>query len=199
MRKVWSSLTILLQVYFTYLTSAATLPPSLQLVNNANLLSNGSSAYIQCLPRPNVTYPIYDSPLDLAMTFGHRPILSWQLTTFLRYVLISIKRNAADNPHAYLPDGYYYYHEPGHLGAVVVVPSFFHNFTWSDLYLVLHGLAEYVVTAPSAYEMCVEIIFRAGGLAGVIFIEWWTKDVPTIRNPLHVRDATNRHLLELDS
>ena len=126
------------------------------------------------------------------MTFGHRPILSWQQSTFLRAVLIAIKPNASLYPYEYLPDNYYYYHEPGHLGAVIVVPSFYRNFTWSDLYLVLHSLAEYIVKAPSGYEMCVEINFKAGGLAGVIFLDWWTADVPTIREPLNVRDAENR-------
>ncbi|KAF6241402.1 hypothetical protein HO173_000112 [Letharia columbiana] len=199
MRKMWSYIPILLQVFFTTLTSAATLPPSLQLISNANILSNGSEEYIRCLPRSNVTYPIYDSPLELAMTFGHRQFLSWQLTTFLQSVLIAIKPNAALHPHVYLPDGYYYYHEPRHLGAISVVPALFREFTWSDLYLVLHGLAEYIVTAPHAYEMCVEINFRAGGFAGVIFVDWWTSDVPTMRNPLRVRGAEHGPLLEPDS
>ena len=199
MRKMWSCITILLQVFFTFQTSAATLPPYLQPVGSTNFLSNGSEEYIKCLPRPNVTYPIYDSPLELAMTFGHRPILAWQLTTFLQSVLIAVKPNAAHHPNVYIPDGYYYYHEPHHLGAVSVVPALFRDFTWSDLYLVLHGLAEYIVTAPHAYEMCVEINFRQGGFAGVIFIDWWTSDVPTIRSSLRVRDAEISRSLDSDS
>ena len=184
---MWSQI-ILLQIFFTLLTSAASLPPSLQLSSNANLLSNGSQDYIECRSRSNVTYPVFDSPLELAMTFGHRPILSWQLITFLQSVLISIKPNAARHPNVYIPDGYYYYHEPGHLGVVSVVPALFRKFTWANLYLVLHALGEYIVTAPHAYEMCVEINFKAGGFAGVIFITWWTPDVPTVRDSLSIGD-----------
>ena len=189
---------LLLQAFFTLSTSAAILPPTLQLTSSATTLSNGSQEQVTCLPRPNITYPIIDSPLDLAMTFGHRSFLSWQLTTFLQYVLIDIKSNATLRPFEYLPDRYYHYHEPGQLGTVSVIPSFFRNFTWSDLYLVLHGLAEYVVTAPHAYEMCIEIIFRRGGLAGVIFLEWWTPDVPTTRKPLHIRGVGNLRPLQSD-
>lgn len=188
MRRMWSYLTLLLQV-FAVSSSTATLPPSLQLISNASHLSNGSHEYVKCRDRPNATYPIVDSPLELDMTFGHRQILSWQLTTFLQGILIAIKPNAARHPNVHLPEGYYYYHEPHHLGTVIVVPSFYRQFTWSDLYLVLHAVAEYVVTAPHAYEMCIEINFRGGGLGGVIFIDWWTPDVPTIRNSLRVRDA----------
>ena len=193
MRRTWCLIPVLLQILFTFLISAATLPPSLQLSSGANLISNGSLDYVTCRSKSNVTYPIYDSPLELAMTFGHRPILSWQLTTYLQYILIAIKGNADRHPNDYLPRGYYHYHEPGHLGAVSVVPSLFRNFTWANLYLVLHALAEYIVTAPHAYEMCVEINFRAGGFAGVIFLTWWTSDVP------HVPRLGNRRLLELDS
>lgn len=199
MRRMRSYLTLLLHVVFAFSTSAATLPSALQPVSNIRLLSNGSNEYVKCLPRPNVTYPIYDSPLELAMTFGHRPVLSWQLTTFLQTILIAIKPNAAHHPNAHIPDGYYYYHEPHHLGTVIVVPPLFREFTWSDLYLVLHGLAEYIVTAPHAYEMCVEINFRGGGFAGAIFVDWWTSDVPTIRNSLRIRGVGNRRLLDLDS
>ena len=63
---------------------------------------------------------------------------------------------------------------------------------------MLHGLAEYVVTASHAYEMCVEINFRQGGLAGLIFIEWWTPDVPAMRKPLHIRGVGNPRLLQSD-
>lgn len=179
-------------------TLAATLPPALQLISSPKPLSNGSHEHVQCLSIPNVTYPIVDSPLELAMTFGHRSFLSWQLTTFLQSVLIAIKPNAVRHPNVYIPDGYYHYHEPSHLGTVSVIPSFYKNFTWSDLYLVLHGLAEYVVTAPHAYEMCVEINFRRGGLAGVIFIEWWTPDVPMMRKSFHVRDVAKSRLFQSD-
>ena len=199
MRKTWSYASLLLPYFCSSLASAATLPPSLQLISNATLLSNSSHENVKCLPKPNATYLVYDSPLELAMTFGHRPILSWIVTTFLRYVLISIKPNAAKHPTEYIPDGYYHYHEPGLLGSVIVVPSFYNNFTWSDLYLVLHALAEYIVTAPHAYEMCVKINFREGGLAGVILLDWWTSDVPTNRNPLRMRDAGLRRLHELDT
>lgn len=197
MRRMWFCLTLLLQV-FAFSSSAATLPPSLQLISNAIHLSNRSHEYVKCLPKPNVTYPIVDSPLELDMTFGHHQILSWQMTTFLQSILIAIKPNAAHHPNEHLPDGYYYYHEPRHLGTVIVVPSLYRQYTWSDLYLVLHGVAEYIVTAPHAYEMCIEINFREGGLAGVIFINWWTSDVPTVRNSLRVRDAGNRRLFEPD-
>ena len=193
MFRLLSYLMLLLHI-LTLPTSAVSLPPALQLMSKVDLLSNGSHEYVKCISRPNVTYLIYDSPLELDMTFGHRSFLSWQLTTFLHTVLISITPNAVDHPNVYVPDGYYYYHEHGHLGTVIVVPSYFKNFTWSDLYLVLHGLAEYIVTAPHAYEMCVEINFRKGGLAGVIFINWWTPDVPTIRNSLRIRDAESRFL-----
>ena len=197
MRRTWFHITVLSQFFVTLLVSAATLPPSLRLISTANLYNsshelvnwvsnlnphNGSHKSVQCLARSNVTYPIYDSPLVLAMTLGHRPILSWQVTTFIEYVIIAIKGNAAKHPHEYMPDGYYYYHEQHRLGAISVIPSFYRNFTWSDLYLVLHGLAEYIVTAPRAYEMCVEINFKAGGLAGVIFLDWWTSDVPGTRD-----------------
>ena len=192
MYRMLSNLILLLHIFFTLPISAAKLPPALQLTSTVGPLSNGSHEYVKCLSRPNVTHLIYDSPLELDMTFGHRPFLSWQLVTFLQTVLITIKPNAVDHPDVYLPDGYYYYHELGRLGSVIVVPSFFKNFTWSDLYLVLHGLAEYIVTAPHAYEMCIEINFRKGGLAGVIFIDWWTSDVPTIRNSLRIRDAASR-------
>ena len=194
MRGVGSSVILLLQVIFTFKTSAATIPPALQLMSSPTPLSNGSHEYVECSSRPNVTYPIFDSPLELAMTFGHRSFLSWQLIIFLQSVLIAIKPNAARHPNVYVPDGYYYYHEPRHLGSVSVVPSLFRNFTWSDLYLVLHGLAEYVVKAPHAYEMCVEINFREGGLAGVIFIGWWTSDAPTLENSLRIRDVGGRRL-----
>ncbi len=199
MFRMLSHLMLLLPIIFTLPTSAVSLPPALQLMSRVDLLSNGSHEYVKCLSRPNITYLIYDSPLELDMTFGHRSFLTWQLTTFLQTVLIDIKPNAVHHPNVYLPDGYYYYHEHGHLGTVIVVPSYFKNFTWSDLYLVLHGLAEYIVTAPHAYEMCVEINFREGGLAGVIFIDWWTSDVPTIRNSLRDRDDGSRRLPETDS
>ena len=196
MRRTWFNITLLLQLSYPFLTSAATLSPYLLLTSNTKPFSNGSHRSVQCLARSNATYPVYDSPLELAMTFGHRPILSWQVTTFLEYVLIAIRPNAELHPDGYLPNGYYYYHEIRQLGAVSVIPSFFRNFTWSNLYLVLHALAEYIVTAPHAYEMCVEINFRKGGLAGVIFLDWWTPDVPTLPSSLRVRDAGNRHLLE---
>lgn len=183
--------TILLSNLFSILPTSATLPPALQLTSGTVSLSNGSHEQVTCLQTPNVTYPIAHSPLDLAITFGHRSFLSWQLTTFLQSVLIDIKSNATNRPNEYIPHGYYHYHEPGLLGTVSVIPSFFRNFTWSDLYLVLHGLAEYVVTAPHAYEMCVEINFRRGGLAGVIFIGWWTPDVPAMRKPLPARRIGN--------
>ena len=183
---------LLLNLFIVLPTSAATLPPAIQLISSPGSVSNGSHGYVTCLSTPNITYPIVDSPLDLDMTFGHRPILSWQLTVFLQSVLIDIKSNATHRPYEYISDGYYYHHEPGHLGTVSVIPSLFRKFTWSDLYLVLHGLAEYVVTAPHAYEMCVEINFRHGGLAGVIFIEWWTPYVPTVRKRLHARAFRSR-------
>lgn len=195
---MWSSIIILIQLLFVCLSSAANLPPSLQLISNTHPLSNSSYHYIQCLPRSNVTYPIYDSPLELEMTFGHNPILSWQAATFLRNVLIAIKPNAASHPYEYIPDGYYYYHEPRQLGALSVIPSLFKNFTWSDLYLVLHGLADYIVKAPHAHEMCVLINFRKGGLAGVIFFDWWTSDVPMRQQSIRVRDAGHRRLLKSD-
>ena len=198
MRKTWSCTALLLQVFCLRLTTAATLPPSLQLASSAHLLSNTSHESVECHARSNFTYPIYDSPLLLDMTFGHRPILSWEMTTFLEYVLIAIKSNAADHPHEYLPHGFFRYHEFGQLGAVTVIPSFYRNFTWSDLYLVLHGLAEYIVKAPRAYEMCVEINFRNGGLAGVIFLDWWTPDTPRTQRHRRVRDFGNHPLLELN-
>ena len=196
MRGMWSYATILLQVFCPYLASAATLPPSVHLTSNRNPLSNNSHEDVKCLPRPNATYPIYDSPLELAMTFGHHQILSWQVTTFLQYVLIDIKPNASRYPNDYVPRGFYFYHELGHLGKVSVIPSFYNHFTWSDLYLVLHALAEYIVKAPHAYEMCVKVDFRAGGLAGVIFLDWWTSDAPTKRSLIPVRDARNLRQLE---
>ncbi|CAD6583901.1 MAG: hypothetical protein ASARMPREDX12_001482 [Alectoria sarmentosa] len=197
MRRMWSYITLLLPIV-AQISSAATLPHSLQLINNASPFPNGSHEYVKCLPRPNVTYPIADSPLKLDMTFGHHSFLSWVLTTYLQSVLIAIKPNAAHHPGVYIPDGYYYYHEPRHLGAVTVVPALYRNFTWSDLYLVLHGLAEYVVTAPHAYEMCIEINFEHGGFAGVIFIDWWTSDVPKKPNSHRVRDAEHRRRVELE-
>ena len=162
MRRMWSFATLLLQFSGPYLASAATLPPSIDLTSTRNLLSNNSHESVKCLSRPNATYPIYDSPLQLAMTFGHHQILAWQVTTFLQYALIDIKPNASKHPDEYVPRGFYIYHEPGHLGKVSVIPSFYNNFTWSDLYLVLHALAEYIVKAPHAYEMCVKIDFRDG-------------------------------------
>lgn len=199
MRKTWSYATLLLQFFCPFITSAATLPSSLHLTREANLVSNGSHEFVKCLTRSNVTYLVYDSPLELAMTFGRGPILPWQVITFLEYVLIDIKPNAARHPHEYIPDGYYYYHELQQLGAISVVPSLYRKFTWSNLYLVVHALAEYIVAAPRAYEMCVEINFRDGGLAGVIFLEWWTPDVPPTPNSLRIRDAGNRRLLRSDS
>ena len=193
MHKMWSYITVLLPTFFTLPTSAATLPPSLQLISNANILSNGSERYIQCLPKSNVTYPIYDSPLELAITLGPRPFLSWQLVNFLKYVLIAIKKNASQHPEDYIPKGYYYYHVPHQLGSVSVVPAFIRPFTWSDLYIVLNGLLEYAVAAPHAYEMCAEIVFRAGGLAGVIFLNWWTSEPSTSGKYIGVRDTGNRH------
>ena len=197
MPKMWFYIRTLVLLFFPCVTSAASLPPSLQPISNLKLLSNGSQHYIQCLPKSNVTYPIYDSPLDLAMTFGHRPILSWQVITFLEDVLASIRSRAAHHPHEYMPDGYFYYHVHDQLGTISVIPSFVRNFTWSDLYLVLHGLAEYVVAAPHAYEMCVEIVFRAGGLAGVIYFNWWTPDFGSRRHPVSARDAGHLPNLEM--
>lgn len=199
MRKTWSYATLLLQFFCPFITSAATLPSSLHLASEASLLSNGSQEFVKCLPRSNVTYPVYDSPLELAMTFGRRPILPWQVITFLETVLVDIKPNAARHPQEYIPHGFYYYHEFQQLGAIGVVPSLYRKFTWANLYLVLHALAEYIVAAPRAYEMCVEINFRNGGLAGAIFLEWWTPDVPTSRSSPRVRGAKNRRLLRLDS
>ena len=174
MHKMWSYIIVLLPAFFTLPTSAATLRPSFAGISNPYILSNGSERYIQCLPKPNVTYPIYDSPLDLAITLGPRPFLSWQLVQFLRYVLIAINTNVTRHPEDHIPEGYYYYHEPHQLGSVSVVPVFTRGFTWSDLYIVLHGLEEYAVAAPHAHEMCAEIIFRHGGFAGVLFLNWWT-------------------------
>ena len=199
MHNMWSYITVLLPALFTFPTSAATLPPSLHLISNANILSNGSERFVHCLAKPNATYPIYDSPLELAITLGPRPFLSWQLANFLEYVLIAIKTDAAQHPKDHIPEGYYYYHKPNQLGAVTVVPAFTRPFTWSDLYLVLHGLAEYAVTAPNAYEMCVEIIFRTGGFAGVIFLNWWIPDSSTSGKYIGVREAGNRRHLDLHS
>ena len=196
MRRTWSYVTLLLQFFCPYLASATTLPPSTHVTGNRYLLSNSSHESVQCLPRPNATYPIYDSPLELVMTFGHHQILSWQVTTFLQYVLIDIKPNAAKHPHDYVPDGFYFYHKLGQLGKVSVIPSLYNSFTWSDLYLVLHALAEFIVKAPHAYEMCVKIDFRQGGLAGVIFFDWWTLDAPTKRDLIAVREARNLRLLD---
>ena len=193
---MWSYIVVLLTAFFTFPTSATTLSPSLQIISNASNLSNGSERYIQCLPKPNVTYPVYDSPLELAITFGHRPFLSWLLTDFLKYVLIAIKTNATRHPHDHIPEGYYYYHEPHQFGTVSVVPAFTRPFTWSDLYLVLNALKEYAVAAPHAYEMCVEIIFRNGGFAGVIFLNWWTSGPLTGSKYIDVRDAGNRHQID---
>ena len=193
---MWSYATILPQLFCPYLPSAATLPPSVHLTSNRDPLSNSSHEVVECLPRPSAIYPIYDSPLELAMTFGHHQILPCQVTTFLQYVLIDIKPNASKYPDEYVPRGFYFYHELGHLGKVSVISSFYNNFTWSDLYLVLHALAEYIVKAPHAYEMCIKINFRAGGLAGVIFLDWWTSDAPTKRSLIPVRDARNLRLLE---
>lgn len=198
MRRTWSYSTLLLPFFCPFITSAATLPSSLHLTSEANLFSNGSQEFVQCLTRSNVTYRVYDSPLELAMTFGRRPILPWQVITFLEYVLIDIKPNASRHPEEYIPHGYYYYHELQHLGAISVIPSLFRRFTWANLYLVVHALAEYIVGAPRAYEMCVEINFRNGGLAGAIFLDWWTPDVPKSRYILRVRGAGNRRLLRLD-
>ena len=196
MRIMWSYVTLLLHFFCPYLASAATLPPSLRLTSNRILLSNNSHENVKCLPRPNATYPIYDSPLALAMTFGHHPILSWTVTTFLRYVLIDITPNATKYPDQYVPTGFYFYHELGQLGKVSVIPSFYNNFTWSDLYLVLHALAEYIVKAPHAYEMCIKINFRQGGLAGVIFLDWWTPDAPTKKSLIPVHDPRHLRLSE---
>ena len=195
---MWSYGTLLLQFFFPYLASAATVPPSIHLTSNKTSLSNNSHEDVKCLPRPNATYPIYDSPLELAMTFGHHPILSWTVTTFLRYVLIDITPNASRYPHQYIPTGFYFYHELGQRGKVSVIPSFYNHFTWSDLYLVLHALAEYLVKAPYAYEMCVKIDFQNGGLAGLIILDWWTSDVPTKQSLIPVRDARHLRLSELD-
>ena len=196
MRRMWLYVTLLLQFFCPHLASAATLPRSIQLTSSRNLLSNSSHEIVECLSKPNATYPIYDTPLELAMTFGHHQILSWQVTTFLQYVLIDIKPNATKYPDDYIPTGFYFYHEPGHLGKVSVIPSFYTSFTWSDLYLVLHALAEYIVKAPRAYEMCVKINFRQGGLAGVMFLDWWTSDAPTKRSLIPLRDARYFGLLE---
>ena len=179
MVNMWSYITILLPALFTCPTSATYLPPSLHPFSNANILSNGSERYIHCLPKPNVTYPIYDSPLDLAITLGPRPFLQWQLVSFLKYVLIAINPDVKRHGKDQIPEGYYYYHKPHQLGSVSVVPAFTRPFTWEDLYIVLHGLEEYAVAAPHAYEMCVEIIFRNGGFAGVIFLNWWTSEPST--------------------
>ena len=174
MHKMWSYIIVLLPAFFTLPTSAATLRPSFAGISNPYILSNGSERYIQCLPKPNVTYPIYDSPLDLAITLGPRPFLSWQLVQFLRYVLIAINTNVTRHPEDHIPEGYYYYHEPHQLGSVSVVTVFTRGFTWADFYILLHALEEYAVAAPHAHEMCAEIIFRHGGFAGVLFLNWWT-------------------------
>ena len=186
MRTMWSYATLLLHYFCPYLASAAMLPPSINLTSSRNLLSNSSHEEVNCLPRPNATYPVYDSPLELAMTFGHHTILSWQVAKFLEYVLIDIKPNATKHPDDYVPRGFYIYHKRGQLGGVFVIPSFYNNFTWADLFLVLHALAEYIVKAPRAYEMCVKIDFREGGLAGVIFLDWWQSvgAIPDISLPL---------------
>ena len=199
MHRMWSYAASLLNFFCLYLASAANLLPSRPLTSNWHLLSNSSHEGVQCLPRPNATYPIYDSPLELAMTFGHQPILSWQASTFLQYVLIAIKPNAAKHPDQYIPDGFYVYHELGHLGKVFVVPSLYNDFTWSDLYLVLHALAEYIVKAPHAYEMCVKINFQRGGLAGVIFFDWWTSDGPKKPSPIRFLHARNLRLPQSES
>ena len=133
------------------------------------------------------------------MTFGHRPILPWEVITFLKYALIAIEPNAARHPHSYIPNDNYIYHRPHELGAVSVLPSPYKRFTWSDLYLVVHALAEYIVASPRAYEMCVEIRFHKGGSAGLMFLEWWTWDVPTIRSSPHDRQARDRRLIGSDS
>ena len=61
---------------------------------------------------------------------------------------------------------------------------------------MLNGLKEYAVAAPHAYEMCVEIIFRTGGFAGVIFLNWWTSGPSTGGKYIGVRDAGNRHQID---
>ena len=175
---MWSYITVLLSAFSTF-QAAATLRPSLHSISNASILSNGSERYIQCLPKPNVTYPIYDSPLELAITLGPRPFLSWQLVNFLKYVLIAINTNVTRHGKDHIPEGYYYYHKPHQLGSASVVPAFTRPFSWEDLYLVLHGLEEYAVAAAHAHEMCAEIIFRRGGFAGVIFLNWWTSEPST--------------------
>ena len=177
-------------------TTASLLPPPFRLASNGTLLSNGTQKYVQCQPRSNVTYPIYDSPLELAITLGHQPIPSWQVFKFLEFLLIDIKSEVARHPGEYITGGYYYYHKPRQLGTVIVIPTLFRRFTWSDLFLVLHGLAEYISKAPQAYEMCVEINFKAGGLAGVIFFDWWTVEAPHERSAVSDRDIGNRRLLK---
>ena len=194
MRQRWFSVTILFSVFSPFLTSAFTLPALSHSSSNSGPFSNDSQKYIQCLPKSNVTHAVYDSPLELAITLGRRPIPPWQATLFLETVLVSIKTNASVRPFEYIPDDYYYYHKHDERGAISVIPSFVRDFTWSDLYLVLHGLAEYVVAAPHAYEMCVEIVFRTGGLAGVIYFNWWMPFSGLMGLSLP-RDAGNLRLL----